>query len=117
MLDLLGRSVHLLLALLGSTAQPQHQVEGGLLLDIVVGEGAAVFELLAGEDEALLVRWDAFLVCGGGKVLVSRNFGRVGNRSGGLALDLGFDVVDGVGRFHLEGDRLAREGLDDCGTL
>ena len=31
-------------------------------LDVVVREGAAVFELLAGEDQALLVRRDAFFV-------------------------------------------------------
>jgi hypothetical protein len=28
-------------------------------------------------------------------------------------LDLGFHIVDGVGRLHLEGDSLAREGLDE----
>jgi hypothetical protein len=37
-------------------------VEGRLLLDVVVGKGAAVLELLAGEDQALLVRRDALLV-------------------------------------------------------
>ena len=37
-------------------------MEGGLLLDVVVGEGAAVLELLSGEDEPPLVRWDPFLV-------------------------------------------------------
>ena len=56
-------------------------LEGGLLLDVVVDEGAAVLELLSGEDEPLLVRWDAFLV-----------------------LDLGLDVVDGVGALDLDGD-------------
>jgi hypothetical protein len=30
-----------------------------------------------------------------------------------LVLDLGLDIVDGVGRLHLEGDSLAREGLDE----
>ena len=35
-LDLLGRRVHLLLALLGTTTEAEHQVEGGLLLDVVV---------------------------------------------------------------------------------
>ena len=59
-------------------------MEGGLLLDVVVREGPAILELLAGEDESLLVRGDALLV-----------------------LDLGLDVVDGVGRLHLEGDSLA----------
>ena len=33
-----------------------------LLLDIVVGESAAVFELLAREDQALLVWGNSFLV-------------------------------------------------------
>jgi hypothetical protein len=39
-------------------------VEGGLLLDVVVTQGAAVLKLLASEDEALLVRGNALLVCG-----------------------------------------------------
>ena len=45
-----------------ATAQPQHQVQRALLLDVVVGESAAVLQLLAGEDEALLVWGDALLV-------------------------------------------------------
>ena len=36
-----------------------HQVKRRLLLDVVVGEGTAVFQLLAGEDQALLVRRNA----------------------------------------------------------
>ncbi len=62
-LDLFGGGIHLLLALLRAAAQPQYQVQGGFLLDVVVREGAAVFELLAGEDQALLVGRDALLVC------------------------------------------------------
>ena len=30
-----------------------------------------------------------------------------------LVLDLGLDVVDGVGRLHLKGDGLPRKGLDE----
>lgn len=89
-LDLLGGGVNLLLALLGTTTQAQHQVEGALLLDVVVAQGAAILELLAGEDQSLLIRGDALLI-----------------------LDLGLDIVDGVGRLHLKGDRLPREGLDE----
>lgn len=71
---------------------------GGELLRYVVGEsrgkltreGAAVLELLAGEDKTLLVRGNSFLV-----------------------LNLGLDVVNGVGRLHLEGDSLARKGLNE----
>ena len=47
-----------------SSTQPEHQVEGALLLDVVVGEGPAVLKLLAGEDQPLLVRGDALLVLG-----------------------------------------------------
>ena len=65
-------------------------MESGLLLDVVVGEGAAVLELLTGEDKSLLIGRDAFLV-----------------------LDLGLHVVDGVGGLDLEGDSLTGEGLDE----
>jgi len=68
-------------------------MEGGLLLDVVVGECSAILELLAGKDETLLVGWDALLV-----------------------LDLGLDGVDGVGGLDLEGDGLAREGLDEAAS-
>jgi hypothetical protein len=77
-LDLLGRSVDLLLALLSTTAETEHQVKSRLLLDVVVGEGTAVFELLAGEDQALLVGGNALLV-----------------------LDLGLDIVNSIGGFDL----------------
>ena len=48
----------------GAATEPQHEVEGAILLDVVVGEGPAVLQLLAGEDEPLLVRGDALLVLG-----------------------------------------------------
>jgi hypothetical protein len=38
-------------------------MESRLLLDVVIGEGAAILELLAREDETLLVRGNALLVC------------------------------------------------------
>jgi hypothetical protein len=75
---------------LTATAQAQHQVQRALLLDVVVGESAAVLQLLAREDEALLVGGDALLV-----------------------LDLGLHSVDGVGRLHFKGDGLARQRLDE----
>ncbi len=37
-------------------------MEGGLLLNVVVTQGAAILELLAGEDESLLILGDALLV-------------------------------------------------------
>ena len=66
-------------------------MEGRLLLNVVVTEGAAVLELLAGEDQSLLVGGNALLV-----------------------LDLGLDIVDRVRGLHLEGDGLARQGLHEA---
>ena len=45
-----------------TAAEAQHEVKRGLLLDVVVGESAAVLKLLAGEDQSLLVGGDALLV-------------------------------------------------------
>jgi hypothetical protein len=75
---------------LHTAAKTEDQVEGALLLNVVVGEGAAIFKLLAGEDETLLVWGNAFLV-----------------------LNLRLYVVDSVRRLHLQGDGLASEGLDE----
>ena len=61
-------------------------MKGGLLLNVVVRESTAILELFAGEDQALLVGWNAFFV-----------------------LNLGLDVVDGVGGLDLQGDRLPSE--------
>jgi len=52
-------AVGLLLALLGTTTQTEDEVKRRLLLDVVVGECPAILELLAGKDQALLVRRDA----------------------------------------------------------
>ena len=84
-----GRSVAAATAVLHATTKAEHEVEGRLLLDVVIREGAAVLELLAGKDQALLVEGGALLV-----------------------LDLGLDVADRVRRLDLEGDRLACERLD-----
>merc|ERR1719442_210523 len=70
--------------ILHPAAEPQDEVEGALLLYVVVGESAPVLQLLPGEDQPLLIRRNPLLV-----------------------LDLCLDVLDGVGRLHLEGDGLA----------
>ncbi len=44
---------------LHATTQPQHQVESGLLLDVVVSQGAPILQLLASKDQPLLVRGNA----------------------------------------------------------
>jgi len=75
---------------LHSTTETEDEMEGGLLLDVVIRESATVLELLASEDETLLIGWDSLLV-----------------------LDLALDVIDGVRRLDLEGDSLASQGLNE----
>merc|ERR1719187_2966836 len=64
---------------LHATSQTKHQVQGGLLLDVVVGKGPAILKLLASKDETLLVRRDTFLV-----------------------LNLGLDILNGITGFNLQ---------------
>merc|ERR1719199_865541 len=47
---------------LHTTSKSENQMESGLLLDVVVREGSAIFKLLSSEDESLLVWWDSLLV-------------------------------------------------------
>jgi uncharacterized membrane protein len=75
---------------LHTSSQSEDEVKSGLLLDVVVRKGSAVFELLSGEDESLLIGWDSFLV-----------------------LDLGLNILDGVSWLNVEGDGLSGEGLDE----
>merc|ERR1712112_448072 len=65
-------------------------MQSGLLLNVVVGEGPTVLELLASEDQPLLIWGNSFLV-----------------------LDLGLNILDGVRGFHLQSDRLASQGLNE----
>merc|ERR1712156_417194 len=83
---LAGQSLH---EDLHASSQPQDQMESGLLLDIVIRQRPAVLELLAGEDQPLLVRRDSLLV-----------------------LNLSLDVLNAVARLDLQGDGLAGQSLD-----
>ena len=72
-----------------SSAQAQDQVQGRFFLNVVIGQSAAIFELLAGKNESLLIGRDALLV-----------------------LNFGLDVVDRVAGFHIQRDGFTRERLD-----
>ena len=65
-------------------------MQRALLLDVVVRQRAAIFQLLTCEDQALLIRRDAFLV-----------------------LDLALDAVNRVARLHIKGDGLASHRLGE----
>eukprot|EP00966_Prymnesium_polylepis_P139666 3227124-Prymnesium_polylepis.1 len=72
------------------TTQTEHKVECRLFLDVVVRQRAPVLQLLAREDEALLIGGNALLV-----------------------LNLRLDIVNRVGRLDLERDGLAGQRFDE----
>ena len=47
---------------LHATTKSEDQVKGGLLLNVVVGEGSLIVQLLATEDQSLLIRGNTLLV-------------------------------------------------------
>ena len=59
-------------------------------LDVVVSKRAPIFELLASEDQTLLIRSDSFLV-----------------------LDPLLDSLDGIDSVDIQGDCLTGQGLDE----
>merc|ERR1712102_246416 len=61
---------------LHTSSQSENQMQGALLLDVVVGESSSVLQLLSSEDQSLLVLGNSFLI-----------------------LDLGLDILNGVRRF------------------
>src|SRR5699024_6358825 len=75
---------------LHTSTEAEDQVQGRLLLNVVVAQGATVLELLSSENQTLLVWRDALLILG-----------------------LGLDVLNGVRGLHLQGDGLARQGLHE----
>jgi len=58
---------------LHTSSEPENKMEGGLLLDVVVGQSPSIFQLFTSEDQSLLVWGNSFLI-----------------------LDLGLHVLDGV---------------------
>jgi hypothetical protein len=71
---------------LHTATKTENEMKSRFLLDVVIGESASVLELLASENQALLVRGNSFLV-----------------------LNLALDVVDGVGGLDLKSDGLASD--------
>ena len=87
---LLGGERLLLPLLLLTATETKHKVQGRVLLDRVVLESVAILQLLAGEDQALLVWWDTFLV-----------------------LDLSLDVLDSICWLNLKRNVLPCQSLNE----
>ena len=65
-------------------------MKSALLLNVIIRKSAAIFQLLSGKNETLLVRRDAFFI-----------------------LNFRFNIVDSVRRFNLKGNSFSCEGLDE----
>ena len=65
-------------------------MKGRLFLNVVIREGSAILELLAGEDESLLIGRNTFFV-----------------------LNLGFNVFDGIRGLNVKSNGLPSESLDE----
>ena len=76
-------------ARLSAAPQPQHQMQRGFLLHVVVSERAPVLQLLSRENQSLLVRGNAFLV-----------------------LNFALHHVDRVRRLHFQRHSFASQRLD-----
>lgn len=69
---------------LHASTETEDQVKSRFLLDVVIRERTAVFELLSRKDQALLIRRNALLV-----------------------LNLGLYIIDGIARLNLQSDGLS----------
>ena len=87
-----------------TTTKTENQMESGLLLDIVVGQGASILQLLTSEDQTLLIWGNAFFVLKNSVKVLFNKFQ--------FYLDLGLDIFNSVGGLNLEGNGLASESLD-----
>jgi len=81
-----GQSLHENLH--GTTSQTQHQVQGRLLLDVVITQRPSIFQLFTSEDQPLLLRRDTFFI-----------------------LNLRLYILDGIIGFHIQCNSFTREGL------
>jgi len=75
---------------LHTSSQSEDQVESWFLLDVIIGEGSAVFQLFTSKDESLLIGWDTFLV-----------------------LDFSLDIIDGIWWLNVQGDGLSSQSLNE----
>ena len=75
---------------LHSSAQTENKMKRRFLLDVIIAQRATVFQLFAGKNQTLLIRWNPFLV-----------------------LNFRLDVVNRIRRFDVQRDGFAGEGFDE----
>lgn len=65
-------------------------MESGFLLNVVISQSPAVFQLLPGKDQPLLVWWNTFFV-----------------------LKFCLDIINGVAALHFQGNSFSSQGLNE----
>merc|ERR1712156_751500 len=73
-----------------TSTQAKYQMQSRFFLDIVIGQSSAIFQLLSGKNQTLLVWRNALLI-----------------------LDLGFDIFNRIGGLDLKSDGLASQGFHE----
>jgi len=84
-------------------------MQGGFLLNVVITQSPAILELLAGKNQALLVRRNAFLVLDLGLYVFNRISRLDIERNGFTSQSLDENL------FQRTSKRVDKEGNDDCG--
>merc|ERR1719222_1502782 len=74
---------------LHTSSQPQYKMKGRLLLDVVVGQGSTILQLLTSKDQSLLIWGNTFLI-----------------------LDLSLNILNAIAGFNLQGDGLTSQSLN-----
>merc|ERR1712228_828714 len=74
---------------LHSSSETENQMKSGLLLDVVIRESSAIFQLFSCKDQPLLIWWDSLLV-----------------------LNLGLNIFNRVRRLNFQSDSLSSKSLN-----
>ena len=81
-------------------------MESRFLLDVIIGKGSSIFQLLSSKDQSLLVWRNTFFIL---------NFGP--KRENMVRLDVFYeillDIINGVALFNIQSNRLSCKSLDE----
>lgn len=103
--------------------ESQHQVQGRFFLYVIVSQCSTIFKLLASKNQALLIRWNAFLVLSKDDVSSEDVTQQTKEQNATISvlsqryacrryLYLGLDIIDCITAFNLKSDGLASKCLD-----
>merc|ERR1711933_257190 len=72
-----------------SSTKTENKMKGGFFLNVVITQSSSIFKLLTSKNQTLLIRRNTLFV-----------------------LDLSLYIINGIRRFHIQGDGLSSQGFD-----